>query len=51
LVGNAFTPAIAVPWGRLALVVLVALGCGLLASVLPARRAATADPVVALADR
>jgi len=50
LVGNAYTPAIAVPWGRIALVVLVALGCGLLASVLPARRAANADPVVALAD-
>jgi putative ABC transport system permease protein len=51
LVGDAFPPVIAVPWGRLVLVVVVALGCGLLASVLPARRAATADPVVALADQ
>jgi len=51
LVGNAYTPAIAVPWGRLGLVMLVALGCGLLASVLPARRAVSADPVVVLADR
>lgn len=51
LVGDTFTPALAVPWGRLGMVVVVALGCGLLASVLPARRAAEADPVVALADR
>ncbi len=51
LVGDTFTPALAIPWGRLALVAGVALGCGLLASVLPARRAAEADPVVALADR
>ena len=51
LVGDTFTPALAIPWGRLALVVIIALGCGMLASVLPARRAVEADPVVALAER
>ncbi len=51
LVGDTFTPALAIPWGRLGMLVIIALGCGLLASVLPARKAAEADPVVALADR
>ncbi len=41
---------LAVPWGRLGLVVVVALVAGLLASVLPARRAARVAPAVALAS-
>jgi putative ABC transport system permease protein len=51
LVGDAMQPRVAVPWASVGLIVVVALGCGLLASVLPARRAVEADPVVALADR
>ncbi len=39
----------AVPWTDLALVLLVAVGAGLLASVLPARAAARTSPVAALA--
>jgi putative ABC transport system permease protein len=50
LVGNSFTMVPGFPAGRLALIAVVAIACGLLASVLPARRAASADPVVALAD-
>jgi len=38
------------PWARLALVVAVAVAAGLVASVLPARRAARTPPVAALAD-
>ena len=41
-------PTLALPVSRLALVVLVAVGAGLLASVLPARRAARMAPVEAL---
>jgi putative ABC transport system permease protein len=40
---------LAVPWARLALIVLVALAAGLLASALPARSAARTPPVAALA--
>ena len=36
--------------GRLMAIVAVALACGLLASVLPARGAAHVDPIIALAD-
>ena len=38
-----------VPWGDLGLVLVVALGAGLLASVLPARAAVRTPPVEALA--
>lgn len=38
------------PWGRLAWIVLIAVGTGLLASVLPARRAAKVHPAAALGD-
>lgn len=40
--------ALAVPWRDLALVLVVALGAGLLASVVPARSAARTPPVAAL---
>ncbi len=39
-----------VPWPRIALIAAVALGAGLLASVLPARRAATIAPAQGLAS-
>ncbi len=51
LIGNSWTMIPGFPVGRLAVIALVAIGCGLLASVLPARRAASVDPVVALAER
>ena len=38
-----------IPWGRLVLVAVVALGAGLLASLLPARRAVRVAPAQALA--
>lgn len=41
---------LAVPWGRVALVLLVAVAAGALASVLPARRAVRTAPVEALAE-
>lgn len=41
---------IAVPFGELALVLALALAAGVLASVLPARRAAQATPTAALAE-
>lgn len=41
---------LSIPWPRMALIVLVALGAGLLASVLPARRAAKVPPAAALGD-
>jgi len=50
VVGDAWPVALAFPAGRLALVAVVALGCGLVASILPARRAVKAEPVVALAE-
>lgn len=37
-----------IPWGRVALIAAVAVGAGILASVLPARRAARVAPAVAL---
>ena len=40
---------ISIPWLQLAVIVLVATAAGLLASVLPARRAATTSPVAAIA--
>jgi len=39
------------PWGRLALLLAVAVAAGLLASVLPARRAVRTPPVAALAEQ
>lgn len=50
LVGDSWPLALAFPLGRVALITVVALSCGLVASVLPARRGVRADPVVALAD-
>jgi putative ABC transport system permease protein len=39
-----------IPWGQLGLVLLLAVVAALLASVLPARRAAKATPTQALAE-
>lgn len=39
-----------IPWARVGMIVLVALGAGLLASVLPARRAVKVPPAAALGD-
>ncbi|MGQ7296751.1 FtsX-like permease family protein [Quadrisphaera sp. KR29] len=44
-----WTPSL--PWGRLALLLAVAVAAGLLASVLPARRAVRTPPVAALVDQ
>lgn len=49
LLGSVGDVVVAVPWARLALVVLVALVAGWLASVLPARQASRVAPSVALA--
>ena len=48
--GRAVPLVVDVPWGRIALVALAAVVCGLLASVLPARRATRIAPATALAD-
>jgi len=50
VVGDAWPLSLAFPLGRIGLVVAVAIVCGLMASILPARRAVRADPIVALAD-
>lgn len=50
VVGNAWPVSLAFPMGRIGLVLVVALVCGLLASIFPARRAARAEPIEALAD-
>lgn len=49
LVGEYMAVAPTIPWGQLAAVAAVAILAGLLASVLPARRAATVSPAQALA--
>ena len=41
---------LAVPWAQVAGIVVVAALAGVLASVLPARRAARTPPVAAIAD-
>ena len=50
VVGDTWPVSLALPVTRIAIIVLVAIICGLVASILPARRAAQADPVVSLAD-
>lgn len=50
LLGNAWGVSFAVPPGRLALIVVIAILAGLLASVLPARSAVRMSPVAALAE-
>jgi putative ABC transport system permease protein len=40
---------IAVPWGQLAIFLVLAVVIGVLAAVLPARRAATLDVLTAIA--
>ncbi|HLS73728.1 MAG TPA: ABC transporter permease [Actinomycetaceae bacterium] len=49
LLGQADQIALAVPWGHVAAIVVVAVLAGLTASVLPARSAARTPPVAALA--
>ena len=48
LIGSTFPLDLEFPLARIALVVVIALACGVLASVLPARRAGKVDPVVEL---
>jgi putative ABC transport system permease protein len=50
LIGDSYPVALGFPSARIAVIAVIAVACGLLASILPARRAATADPVVALAE-
>ena len=50
VVGDELPIALVFPLTRIGLIVAIAVICGLVASVLPARRAAQADPVVALAE-
>lgn len=50
LLGNAWGVTFDVPAGRLALIVLISILAGLLASVLPARAATRTSPVAALAE-
>lgn len=47
--GQAGPVTVAVPWGRVVVIILVATAAGALASVLPSRRAARISPVEALA--
>jgi putative ABC transport system permease protein len=50
VLGQAGGVTLAVPWRDLAIVLVVALGAGLLASVVPARSAVRTPPVAALAE-
>lgn len=50
LLGQVGQVALAIPWGIVAAVVVVAIMAGLLASVLPARTAVRTSPVAALAE-
>lgn len=50
LFGDSLGVRLSVPWGQIALIGLVAILSGLLASVLPARRALAIKPVEALSD-
>ncbi len=49
LLGSGVDPALAIPWGRLAVIAGCAVLAGLLASLLPARRAARVSPTAVLA--
>jgi putative ABC transport system permease protein len=50
LLGDTWGISIAIPYGRVAEIVVVAIVAGLLASVLPARKALKVSPVAALAE-
>jgi putative ABC transport system permease protein len=50
VVGDAMSVSLSLPPGQIGAIIVAAIACGLIASVLPARRAVQADPVVALAD-
>lgn len=49
IAGDTLDVSLAIPWLRIGLIVVVAIACGVIASVLPSRRAAQADPASALA--
>jgi putative ABC transport system permease protein len=50
LLGDAVQAAVVLPVGRLALIVAVTLGAGMVAGLLPARRAARLDVLSAIAN-
>ena len=50
ILGGQFPLQVTIPWGQIALVLGLALAAGLLASVLPGRRAARTAPAQALAS-
>jgi putative ABC transport system permease protein len=50
VIGDIMPVSLSLPPGQIGAIIVVAIACGLVASVLPARRAVRADPVVALAD-
>ncbi|MDN5898634.1 MAG: FtsX-like permease family protein [Brachybacterium sp.] len=50
LLGSAYPVSITIPWGKVGLVLLLAVGAGAVASVLPGRAAARTAPAAALAD-
>jgi putative ABC transport system permease protein len=50
VLGAFTTSVVSLPWGQLAGVVAVAAAAGMLASVVPARRAARLSPVAGLAS-
>lgn len=50
LLGSTYPVSITIPWGRLVIVLVLALAAGALASVLPGRAAARTAPAAALAS-
>jgi putative ABC transport system permease protein len=50
VIGDIMPVSLSLPPGQIGAIIVVAIACGLVASVLPTRRAVRADPVVALAD-
>ncbi len=50
VIGDVMPVSLSLPPGQIGAIIVVAIACGLVASVLPARRAVRADPVAALAD-
>ncbi len=50
VIGDVMPVSLSLPPGQISAIIVTAIACGLVASVLPARRAVRSDPVVALAD-